>query len=52
MRGAVSGGSRILAMVLGVLPKQTLLDFVTGTLNAILKLSQDVSEPVMALAGG
>jgi NADH-quinone oxidoreductase subunit M len=29
----------ILALALGILPKQTLLDFVTGTLNNILDLS-------------
>ena len=38
----------VLCLVLGILPKQTLLDFVTGTLNAI----RDLSEPVVALAGG
>jgi NADH-quinone oxidoreductase subunit M len=42
----------ILAIVLGILPKQTLLDFVTGTLNAILDLSESVVQPAVALAGG
>jgi hypothetical protein len=37
--------------VLGVLPKQALLDYVTGTLNQILHMSQGLLEPVTALAG-
>jgi NADH-quinone oxidoreductase subunit M len=38
----------VLAIALGILPKQTLLDFVTGTLNSI----RDLAEPVVAVACG
>ena len=49
---AILAPMAVLAIVLGILPKQSLLDFVTGTLNAILDLSKNVVEPAVVFAGG
>ena len=42
----------VLAVALGVLPQQTLLNFVTGTLNSILNIGTHAQASVAALVGG
>jgi NADH:ubiquinone oxidoreductase subunit 4 (subunit M) len=41
-----------LAILLGILPKQTLLDFVSGTLNGILQLAPAAASVLHMAEGG